>query len=535
MESKPIASPFEIGRVNIEMEIVWRARESACKGNRRSVVECWNLEQGTWEVCRFCFSTRSVPKIIDCFLDSEEAGMAEADSVVDESSVVTVSVVAALTKDLLTKLFYHNHVDFESRCIANFAEVSALVDVYEGEAVTKLINEKIPYFNASIYLQNKTQIGKVDEIFGLKGSQSDGRIFGHLPDIYARAPVLPMAIRQDTIVAIRKRDAWGSEKLLRLANVNDKYTMCTYPVHPDQNFSVSGDDHILGSKLKFPSHCTIKMSSSAQDPFYILKEEIQDSVSRPFKLPLRYSSLIKTCYVPQIHALQGTFHQLELTPVANGSQNRLTKEVISKCESIEWQEEIQDSVSRPFKLPLRYSSLIKTCYVPQIHALQGTFHQLEHTPVANGAQNRLIKEVLSKCESIEWQAKSVKSCIWTIFAKFFLTMLTTGFKVARTADELNKWQDFMTKSTLDQSWDKDDLAPCCCSDYVWDLFCKEFDASLLRLRDCAAVLGVFAQSRSLRRDASNSKDSCTAEKCLVMRESEEHNMFLSENCSVMEA
>ncbi|KAL4573434.1 hypothetical protein LXL04_020240 [Taraxacum kok-saghyz] len=372
--------------------------------------------------------------------------MAEADSVVDESSVVTVSVVAALTKDLLTKLFYHNHVDFESRCIANFAEVSALVDVYEGEAVTKLINEKIPYFNASIYLQNKTQIGKVDEIFGLKGSQSDGRIFGHLPDIYARAPVLPMAIRQDTIVAIRKRDAWESEKLLRHANVNDKYTMCTYHVHPDQNFSVSGDDHILGSKLKFPSHCTIKMSSSAQDPFYILKEEIQDS----------------------IHALQGTFHQLELTPVANGSQNRLTKEVISKCESIEW----------------------------QIHALQGTFHQLEHTPVANGAQNRLIKEVLSKCESIEWQAKSVKSCIWTIFAKFFLTMLTSGFKVARTADELNKWQDFMTKSTLDQSWDKDDLAPCCCSDYVWDLFCKDFDASLLRLRDCAAVLGVFAKAVS---------------------------------------
>ncbi|KAK9157608.1 hypothetical protein Scep_004182 [Stephania cephalantha] len=30
----------------------------------------------------------------------------------------------------------------------------------------KLTNEKIPYFNALIYLQNKTQIGKVDEIFG---------------------------------------------------------------------------------------------------------------------------------------------------------------------------------------------------------------------------------------------------------------------------------------------------------------------------------------------------------------------------------
>ena len=36
----------------------------------------------------------------------------------------------------------------------------------EGDAVTKLTNEKVPYFNAPIYLQNKTQIGKVDEIFG---------------------------------------------------------------------------------------------------------------------------------------------------------------------------------------------------------------------------------------------------------------------------------------------------------------------------------------------------------------------------------
>lgn len=36
----------------------------------------------------------------------------------------------------------------------------------EGDAVTKLTNEKIPFFNAPIYLQNMTQIGKVDEIFG---------------------------------------------------------------------------------------------------------------------------------------------------------------------------------------------------------------------------------------------------------------------------------------------------------------------------------------------------------------------------------
>ncbi|KAK3017437.1 hypothetical protein RJ639_007595 [Escallonia herrerae] len=45
-------------------------------------------------------------------------------------------------------------------------EVSAFVHACEGDAVTKLTNEKIPYFNAPIFLQNKTQIGKVDEIFG---------------------------------------------------------------------------------------------------------------------------------------------------------------------------------------------------------------------------------------------------------------------------------------------------------------------------------------------------------------------------------
>ncbi|MBA0764157.1 hypothetical protein Gotri_013525, partial [Gossypium trilobum] len=44
--------------------------------------------------------------------------------------------------------------------------VSTFVHACEGDAVTKLTNEKIPYFNANVYLQNKTQIGKVDEIFG---------------------------------------------------------------------------------------------------------------------------------------------------------------------------------------------------------------------------------------------------------------------------------------------------------------------------------------------------------------------------------
>lgn len=50
--------------------------------------------------------------------------------------------------------------------VLGYAEVSTFVHACEGDAVTKLTHEKIPYFNAPIYLQNKTQIGKVDEIFG---------------------------------------------------------------------------------------------------------------------------------------------------------------------------------------------------------------------------------------------------------------------------------------------------------------------------------------------------------------------------------
>ncbi|QPG74529.1 H/ACA snoRNP pseudouridylase subunit [Brettanomyces nanus] len=36
----------------------------------------------------------------------------------------------------------------------------------EGSIVCRSINEKVPYFNAPIYLENKTEIGKVEEILG---------------------------------------------------------------------------------------------------------------------------------------------------------------------------------------------------------------------------------------------------------------------------------------------------------------------------------------------------------------------------------
>ena len=43
----------------------------------------------------------------------------------------------------------------------------AFVHPCEGEMVCKAtLNAQVPYFNAPIFLENKTQIGKVDEIFG---------------------------------------------------------------------------------------------------------------------------------------------------------------------------------------------------------------------------------------------------------------------------------------------------------------------------------------------------------------------------------
>lgn len=74
-------------------------------------------------------------------------------------------------------------------------------------------------------------------------------VFNADPQVYARSPgrvnligehidyegysVLPMAIRQDTIVAIRKAGI-EEPKVLRIANVNDKYTMCIYSADPNQ-------------------------------------------------------------------------------------------------------------------------------------------------------------------------------------------------------------------------------------------------------------------------------------------------------------
>ncbi|OZJ01869.1 hypothetical protein BZG36_05433 [Bifiguratus adelaidae] len=49
---------------------------------------------------------------------------------------------------------------------AEVVEMGAFMHACEGEMVCRSINSKIPYFNAPIFLQNKSPIGKVDEILG---------------------------------------------------------------------------------------------------------------------------------------------------------------------------------------------------------------------------------------------------------------------------------------------------------------------------------------------------------------------------------
>jgi syntaxin 6 len=56
--------------------------------------------------------------------------------------------------------------------------------------------------------------------------------------------------------------------------------------------------------------------SSAQDPFYIVKEEIQESIDK----------------------VLSSFHQWERIPAGSQEQQNLTKELLVGCESIEWQE-----------------------------------------------------------------------------------------------------------------------------------------------------------------------------------------------------
>ncbi|KAL7176746.1 hypothetical protein ACSBR2_030152 [Camellia fascicularis] len=73
--------------------------------------------------------------------------------------------------------------------------------------------------------------------------------------------------------------------------------------------------------------------SSAQDPFYIVKEEIQDSIDK----------------------LLSTFHKWERIPADSQEQQKLTKELLVGCESIEWQvDELDKAISVAARDPSWY-------------------------------------------------------------------------------------------------------------------------------------------------------------------------------------
>ncbi|XP_064942512.1 syntaxin-61-like isoform X4 [Musa acuminata AAA Group] len=71
----------------------------------------------------------------------------------------------------------------------------------------------------------------------------------------------------------------------------------------------------------------------AQDPFYVVKEEIQESINK----------------------LQVTFQQWEQTPSNTGESVHLTKQLVVSCESIEWQvDELDMAIAVAVRDPAWY-------------------------------------------------------------------------------------------------------------------------------------------------------------------------------------
>ncbi|XP_062182424.1 syntaxin-61-like [Phragmites australis] len=71
----------------------------------------------------------------------------------------------------------------------------------------------------------------------------------------------------------------------------------------------------------------------AQDPFYIVRDEIQDSIDK----------------------VQDTFHQWKQTPENTGEYVHLTKELLTSCESIQWQvDELERAISVAARDPTYY-------------------------------------------------------------------------------------------------------------------------------------------------------------------------------------
>ena len=91
--------------------------------------------------------------MIFCMLDAKQAQVAEA------------SNGRTLVLQILFLVCYI--LEYISAMLIMFSEMGTFVHAVEDEMLcSSLMPDKVPYFNAPIYLQNKSVIGKVDEILG---------------------------------------------------------------------------------------------------------------------------------------------------------------------------------------------------------------------------------------------------------------------------------------------------------------------------------------------------------------------------------
>ncbi|KAI6683136.1 hypothetical protein NL676_029049 [Syzygium grande] len=88
---------------------------------------------------------------------------------------------------------------------------------------------------------SSSRICSISSYFGVPGRMN---LIGEHIDCEGYS-VLPMAIRQDTMVFIRKYDSGEPKPLLRIGNVNDKYTMCGYPADPEQALDFQALQHLF--------------------------------------------------------------------------------------------------------------------------------------------------------------------------------------------------------------------------------------------------------------------------------------------------
>ena len=91
---------------------------------------------------------------------------------VEEVEAVAVEVVEEVV-DSIENLKVHPKVSLVNIESSRFPyKYSRLIEIgtyshgCENQLVCKATNEMVPYFNAGVFLENKQQVGKVDEILG---------------------------------------------------------------------------------------------------------------------------------------------------------------------------------------------------------------------------------------------------------------------------------------------------------------------------------------------------------------------------------